>query len=60
MNEKENGKVALREITHPRGRNYMEKIPQFLRKMEYPTSFPVQWKLGFNWIAVHRVAGEYV
>jgi len=42
MNEKEDSRVPLKEIAHPRGRDYMEKIPLSLRKMQYPTSYPVK------------------
>lgn len=42
MNEKEESRVSLKEITHSRGRDYMKKVPVSLRKMQYPTSYSIQ------------------
>lgn len=42
MNKKEDSKLPLREITHPRGRAYMKKIPKALREKEYPMHYSVK------------------
>ena len=39
---KEGGRMPLKEITHPRGRDYVSKIPLTLKKRKYSSSYSVK------------------
>ncbi len=41
LNEKEDDRVPLKEITHPKGRGYMEAVSNKIRKLNIPVSYPV-------------------
>jgi len=42
MNGKEDERVPLKEITHPRGRNYMHNVSGQIRKLNIPVSYRVK------------------
>ena len=42
MNKKEDSRIPLKKITHPRGTAYMKNVPLTVRKIGYPNSYPLK------------------